>query len=309
MIVRNILIGLGAGLAAALLFAGLVTGTTLALPLFLLSPLPIAIAGLGFGTIAGAVGAVLAAALIGGVLSPHAGAMHLFVFGAPVALAAHWIGLSRGDGAEPAEREWFPLDRVLLRIALAGGVGVVIAGVMIGYDPASWKEALLATLKLVLADGTVADAPTEADLAPIVEIMVTLMPVSSAVFAVAIVVLNCWLGARIARLSGQLQRPWTPIWTIVLPRFAFWALVAAVAAAFLPGSAGHIGAAFVGAIAFAFALSGFGWVHAVLAGKPLKGLVLTFLYAFTLLFSIPILLAALVGIADTMFGLRSRQQG
>ena len=49
------LVGIGAGIAAALLFMAPIGGTVLAFPLFLLTGLPIAIAGLGWGVIAGLV--------------------------------------------------------------------------------------------------------------------------------------------------------------------------------------------------------------------------------------------------------------
>ena len=56
-----VLIGIGAGLAAALLFVSPLSGTLLALPLFALSGLPIAIAGLGWGSLSAAIAAVGAA--------------------------------------------------------------------------------------------------------------------------------------------------------------------------------------------------------------------------------------------------------
>ncbi len=42
------LIGIGAGAAAALLFASVTSGVWLSIPLFYLAPLPIMIAGLGW---------------------------------------------------------------------------------------------------------------------------------------------------------------------------------------------------------------------------------------------------------------------
>ena len=48
MTVRIILVGIGAGLAAALLFLSPIGGTLLAFPLFVLSGFPIAIAGFGW---------------------------------------------------------------------------------------------------------------------------------------------------------------------------------------------------------------------------------------------------------------------
>ena len=69
-------IGLGAGAAAALLFASVTSGTLLSIPLFYLAPLPIMIAGLGWGH-----WAALTAALAGSLaLGIFFGAVFLFVF-------------------------------------------------------------------------------------------------------------------------------------------------------------------------------------------------------------------------------------
>lgn len=307
MTARNILVGLGAGLAAALLFAGLVTGTTLALPLFLLSPLPIAIAGLGFGTLSGAIGAAFAAALIGAVLAPQSGLFHLLAFGAPVAWAAHLIGLARPNPATPDEREWFPLDRVLFRLTIAAAVAVILVGMMFGYDPKSWTDLVLTGAETMFA-GAGSDAPSRADLEPIVSTVVSVMPITSAMLILSVVVFNSWLGARIARLSGQMQRPWTPVWTVSLPKIAAIVLGLALLAWFLPGPPGYIGGTFLGASACAFAMTGFGLLHFSLVGKASRGAILFATYLSTVLFTVPIAIAAIGGLADTLLGLRGRRR-
>src|SRR6202521_312972 len=60
-----VLIGLGAGAAAALLFASVASGVILSVFLFYLAPLPILIAALGWSHWAGLVAAVTAAARLG----------------------------------------------------------------------------------------------------------------------------------------------------------------------------------------------------------------------------------------------------
>ena len=62
------LIGAGAGLVSAALFASAATATSLAGILFYLAPLPICLAGLGWGWIAAAVAALAGMVVVGGVL-------------------------------------------------------------------------------------------------------------------------------------------------------------------------------------------------------------------------------------------------
>ena len=62
MMIQIVIIGIGAGAAAALLFASVTSGSWLSIPLFYLAPLPIMIAGLGWSHWA-AMTAALAGAL------------------------------------------------------------------------------------------------------------------------------------------------------------------------------------------------------------------------------------------------------
>lgn len=308
MSMRNILIGLGAGMATALLFAGLISGTALAFPLFLISPLPIAIAGLAFGTLSGVAAAITASALIGFTIGPIAAGLYFVLFAAPVAWAAHLVGLSRPDEAASAGRQWFPLDNVLFRAALAAGIAVVIAGFALGYDP----EALIAeTVKVLQAwlaqSPSGGAAPTEAEIEPLVRFNITLMPFTSAAMVVGILVLALWLGARIARMSGLLQREWTPLWTVVLPQPAALIFGIAFVASLIPGVPGQVAGAIAGATGFAFALTGFGLLHAVLLGKAARPFLLFLVYAVSFVILLPLGIMAVVGLADTALQYRARR--
>src|SRR5689334_2634561 len=78
------LVGLGAGAAAALLFASVATGSILATLLFYLSPLPILIAGLGWNHWTGLIAGVTASAALGAMF----GFYFLMAFLVGVALPA-----------------------------------------------------------------------------------------------------------------------------------------------------------------------------------------------------------------------------
>src|SRR5215510_2953043 len=58
-------VGIGAGAAAALLFASVTSGTLLSIPLFYLAPLPIMIAGLGWSHWAALTAALAGSAALG----------------------------------------------------------------------------------------------------------------------------------------------------------------------------------------------------------------------------------------------------
>ena len=81
------LVGLGAGAAAALLFASVTSGSLLAVALFYLAPLPIMIAGLGWShwaaLLAALVGSLAVVAIFGGVF--------FFAFVAGNGAPARWL--------------------------------------------------------------------------------------------------------------------------------------------------------------------------------------------------------------------------
>ena len=120
-------------------------------------------------------------------------------------------------------------------------------------------------------------------------------------------VLATWLGARIAKMSGLLTREWTPLWTVVLPQPAALFFGLAFVVSLLPGVPGQIAGAVAGAMGFAFALTGFGLLHAVLLGKAARPLLLFLVYAVSFIFLLPLGIMAVVGLADTALQFRARR--
>ena len=97
-------IGIGAGAAAALLFASVTSGSWLSIPLFYLAPLPIMIAGLGWSHWAALIAALDRRAR---ARRSSFGPVFFFAFLAGAGLPAWWLGylamLARpaGNGAAP----------------------------------------------------------------------------------------------------------------------------------------------------------------------------------------------------------------
>ncbi len=94
-------VGLGAGLATALLFAASTRGTGLAMALAYFSPLPLLIGALGFSALGALAGALLGAALLAFLLDPALGIAFLAAFGAPAlivgALARRAFPVKQGE--------------------------------------------------------------------------------------------------------------------------------------------------------------------------------------------------------------------
>src|SRR5260370_8176793 len=83
-----VLIGVGAGAAAALLFGSVTSGIGFSVILFYLAPLPIMIVAVGWSHWAGLTAAVAAAAMLGGAF----GMLFFATFLASVGAPAWWLG-------------------------------------------------------------------------------------------------------------------------------------------------------------------------------------------------------------------------
>ncbi|MCB1495886.1 MAG: hypothetical protein KDJ86_08890 [Bauldia sp.] len=305
--VQIILVGLVAGVAGALLFLSPIGGTTLAFPLFTLCGLPVAIAGLGWTLIAGLIASAVAAVVILVAISGPAAIVYLALFAGPIVWMARFAGLSRQDGGDGGI-EWYPIGRILFHGTFAAAIGLVVVGIVIGFDPATITDEMVSTLSDWLAQSPdVAAPPSVEDIEPFVRFNVAAMPFTVSAILVIILVFNMWLAGRITDASGRLPRPRPPLWTAALPNEAVVVLAAALAASFIPGAIGHAAGTLVGGLGAAFALVGLAVLHATTMASNLRTLILVTVYVVLILFGFPIVLLTLLGLADGFVNLRARK--
>ncbi len=307
---QAILVGIAAGIAAALMFLAPVGGTVLAFPLFILTGLPIGLAGLGWGTAAGAIAAIVGTLAIFAVLSTMGAAAFVLLFAAPIFWAARLALRSRpvGDQASGDSREWYPLGRILVHLAAAAAIGVVLIGVLIGFDRATLTtETTQALVEWLSAMQTTGAPPTAAELEPFVRFNLAIMPVTVPVILLFMLVFDLWLAAIVARASGRLRRPREKLWGVELPNRALIALAAVTALAFLPGAGGEIARVFGGALAGAAALTGLAVMHALTASLSGRTVLLAIVYALMVFSGLPLILFVLLAVGEALFHLRARR--
>lgn len=311
------LIGIGAGAAAALLFASVSSGSILSVVLFYLAPLPVMIAGLGWShwaallaavtaTLAVAVvfGGVAVLAFIAGIAAPAWWLSYLAMLGRPVPAAA--------NGAPGAGVEWYPPGRLLLWAALLGVLLVIVAIPNFGLDAASFRSHLSEALSSMLQVTTgpsgshTPAAPGAARAKRLVDFMVAVVPPAAAVAATVTSVINLWLAARVVKFSGRLARPWPDLSAMTFPPLATAALAVALGASFIGGMAGILAGVVTAAIVTAYGILGFAVLHAITRGQRSRSFLLGGIYASVLVFGWPLLMLSLLGLVDTVFSLRAR---
>jgi len=288
-----ILVGLGAGAAAALLFASVVSGSIAAIFLFYLAPLPILIAALGWSHVAGLIAAASATAVVVALSG-------IFFFAVPViAFGAWWLGylalLARaatngGGGA----LEWYPTGRLVLWAAVIGTAIVAAAVPNFGTDQQSLQAALRKTYERILRDQS------------LIDVLVVAVPPAAAVFSTITNVFNLWLAARVVKISGRLKRPWPDLAAWTLPTSTPVFLAAAIAGSFLPDLLGILAGAFAASLLMAFAMLGFAVLHAITRGMSTRALVLAAVYAAAAVLGWPVLAMSILGLAEAAFNIRGR---
>lgn len=291
--IQIVLVGLGAGAAAALLFASVVSGSLAAVFLFYLAPLPIMIAALGWSHLAGLIAAASATAVVG-ILSG------VFLIAVPViAFGAWWLGYL-AMLARPATNgggdvlEWYPVGRLVLWAAVIGTLIVAAAVPNFGMDQESLQAALRKTYERILRDQA------------LIDVLVVAVPPAAAVFSTITNVFNLWLAARVVKISGRLKRPWPDLAALALPASSSALLAAAIAGSFLPDLPGLLSGVFAASLLMAFAILGFAVLHAITRGMRARIVMLTGLYAAAMVLGWPVLAMAFVGLAEAILNIRSR---
>src|SRR5262245_13334762 len=302
-------IGIGAGAAAALLFASVTSGTLLSIPLFYLAPLPIMIAGLGWSH-----WAALTAALAGSLaLGIFFGAVFLSVFMIGAVVAASFLGYlalparpaARAASAPQSAFECDPPGPLVLRRAFLGALVVLLAIPNFGTDAESFRTGLRSALNTILRT-QVASPGNEPKADRLLDFLVTAVPVAAAVFATITNLLNLWLAAKIVKFSGRLSRPWPQLSAMTFPAAITAALALAIALSFVDGLLGIAAGVFSASLLLAYGVLGFAVLHAITAGVNMRGFVLALVYAAVIILGWPLLALCLLGLFDSVFDLRGQ---
>jgi hypothetical protein len=299
-------IGIGAGLASALLFGVVIAGSPLAMILSLVAPLPIFIAALGWNHRSGLIAALAGGGAMALALNPTAG----IAFTLGWALPAWWLAYLSllGRPGERGEIEWYPLGRLLLWVSATAALITLLGAAALGDGS---YEVYQQNLKQAFDSFVHVYPPNPKGAAPSTEglafILIAALPFFFAFNFVLILSLNLWLSAKVVKVSERLPRPWPFIAGLTLPRSALLLTGAAVIVSFLPGYAGVAGLAFSGALLSAWALQGLAVIHDVSQGRPARPMILTGVYTLAFLMSQLVLpLLAVLGALDSATSVRRR---
>lgn len=308
--IASLLIAFAAGAASALMFASIISGALISLLLFYLAPLPLMVAGLGWGPLTAAIGGIAAGTCLGLLF----GMPYLAAFVVTVALPAWWLshlallGRAGGTGAAPANAkaptapptEWYPVGRILLWTAGFAAFTTMAALLTLGTD----GDTIIASLRRALT--RIMGASGGGDSEQIVNALVSIAPAAAAIVAIMTLTLNLWLAGRVTVTSGRLHRPWPDLKAAALPPMTLVVLCLTIAVAFTGGLLGIFSQIASSTLLMAYALTGFAALHTLTLGMKSRPMLLGLTYAMVMVLGWPILTMVGLGIADAFFGFRQR---
>jgi hypothetical protein len=302
-------VGLAGGIASAILFYSAARGSPLlSTTLFVLTPLPSMIAGLGWGWLSALVGALAGAIATAAGTDARLGLGYLLAVGLPIVLVAYLAYLSRPSPDDAGRREWYPAGRLVAALSLVGAALPVAAAPALegGYES---LRAPMAAMLMQMSERTAAEIGgrhiSAEQAGAIADILISVLPAALAAYWLAIMSINIYLGGRIARASGRLSREWPDLSQLVLPTGVLPLLAAGIALTFASGLLYVAGASLCGALFVAFLLVGLSVVHFIARNRG-RGL----LWATYALLAVggPYIAAALaaLGLIEPFISLRRR---
>ncbi len=306
--VQIVLIGLGAGVASALLFASIVSGSPISILLFYLAPLPILLAGIGWNHLAALIAALAAAAGLGVLFGFWFFIAHIAGVGVPAYLLAYLAMLGRQ--APGGALEWYPAGRLVLWGAGIAAVSTALTIPVFGSDLDSYRATVKQIFERVmrLQFGTPAGEPLRlpngGDPNAALDLLATVMPPMAAAIAMLTTLMNLWLAGRIARVSGRLARAWPDLSQINFPALTPVVLLAAIALSFLASVVGIAAGMLAACLLLAYAILGFAVIHQLTRALSARGVILGAVWLVVLVLGWPAIVVALIGLADGLLDLR-----
>jgi len=302
------IVGIGAGLVSALLFSVVITGSPLAALLYSAAPLPIFIASLGWNHRSGLFATAAGALAVAVALAPTGGIAFALIIGLPAWWIAYLALLARGDAKGGVE--WYPLGNLLLWIAATAALATVGSALVMTTDYETYRAVIARMIENLLNEmvrGKLIALPADVQVQELAQSLAPAVPLGIGASFVTTITANLWLAARTVKMSDRLPRPWPFIPSASLPRQALLLLAAAAVVAALGGFIGVAATALVGALFAAFMFSGLCLLHDISRGRPWRLPMLVSVYvALIVMQAVLTPLLALVGLVDTLLGLRKR---
>ena len=296
MDMKTLITGTIAGLASTLMIIfGSRLGTA-GMPLVIAGALPVYVAALSWGTVAGMAASIITIIVVSTLGSPQVAIMVGLIFTIPASVAGHQANL--GQESEDGVMQWYPLSKILFNLSIMLSLALLAAGFISGISGEKLLAAINEMARQIAHSNPQGSQFTDTQLAELAETTYRLLPFVFAGVWLVTHVLNLHVGAIISRAIGLMPRPAENIAeTITLPKVIIpIMIVALLMSVVMSGGIQQIAGVIAGISLMALALVGLASLH-VRARKMPGGIgLLVFTYLMIVLFYFPLFLFAVVGI-------------
>lgn len=299
---QTIILALIAGATSFVLMAAGLVGGLGGFPLLVLSPLPVVIASLGWGSLAGGLAALAGMVCIFFFAHLNSASVYLAGIGFPAAYLSHLVGLSRQDDADQ-EEEWFPVGDIMFRAIILGGLVFGLGFIISKFDIAEFTRAALTGFEPTIQQ---LETNTRQTFREALTFQIRMLPYFVPATWLLMIWFNIWLGVKVAKLSNRMNRPKFTLSDAETPFISALILGVAVVVSFAAPPLSYIGATFIGASGMALVIMGCVTLHIVTHNNKFRGIMLSLLYASMLFFGFPIFIMAGLGLADLFLKIRQR---
>lgn len=313
------LIGIGLGLVAAVVFASATTGPLFARFLLLfITPLAIALAGLGWGWRTAALAGTVGTALVFVFSTPAVAAAFALTQAAPMAVLTYLALLSRpanedvpSSDDDAPNLEWYPPGRIVIWAAVLAGLMAIGTLALLGNDldqlRGSLGDVIKQALPAALPEGQAPMQLSDVEVAALADIALSILPGASALSWMSSLLFNLWLAGRVTLASGQLGRPWPDLAALTYPAYTPLAFGALLLGLMMTGYPGLVASAMAGGLFLAYLLLGLAIIHYTTRGQPWRPFALWALYGSLIVVNVWIwIVVAILGLAETVLHLRAR---
>ncbi|MDO9417555.1 DUF2232 domain-containing protein [Pararhizobium sp.] len=298
----SLLIGILAGVTAALLSLGSSTASLFAIVLYTASALPVLIAGLGWGNRASIVAILVAGALTFFAASPYFALLIAVITLIPAGLLSHFANLARPAselGGPDDALAWYPLSDILTNLCGMVTVSMIVVGTVIGYDSAI-ADQMVDMVLLALKQQEPLYNPDAAAIAQMKAVFGLALPMVQGLLWVILIFTAYYIATRIVQASGKSLRPREDMpSTLRMHRNAIFVFLGGLVLSFLGGIPAMVGALVCGTFGAGFLMAGFATLHFRTRGKSWRLPVLWLTYVSVFLFTIPAFFILLSGLIDT----------
>lgn len=308
---KTTVIALVGGIASALLFVALLTGSPAAMLFVYMVPLPLFLVGFSQGLVAAAIAAGSATA----ATSAIGGLSLALIFGVVIALPVLFIvrqSLLSRPGADNTT-EWYPPGLLLGWLTALAAVAIALVVLVQWGGGSDLPDAIRARFQEGLAQyqGDPNMAAVAARLETWVDVLANFLPAILASVWLIVLSLNAVVAQGALTRGGHSKRPSPRLSAIEAPNWVMYAL----AAALLAWVTGLDGLEFLGqnltpVLAIPFFFVGLAVVHSFVRRFPARGLILAAFYMILILLGfLAMLPVTAIGFAETWTQFRRRWAG